>query len=514
VDIASLLVLLGFLAVPVPADTSVSGTITTTTWTKANSPYRVTATITVPSGNTLTIQPGVDVLVDSAVSIIVGGSLVATGTPTDSVRFVGANTNWWGGIRVSGGDSSSFSYARISGAFGSDRYGGIVVADSGTKALFLNCVISGNATSEDGGGISSLGASLMMRGCRVSHNIISAGVGYGVGIYLRAGNACIVSCEMTGNDGPWGGGLAFEQPHSVASGAVFIDSSTFTGNHVQFGGGLYIHPVIYLIYYLCIGEEPPPPEPPPFTVTVSHTLIADNWALHSASALIVENPQSTVNLTNCTIVGNTGGDWHPAAILISGPATVNAVNSIVWGNSPSQLLADYDGHYAISYSAVEGDTLVSGEGNINADPLFADPATGDYHLKWGSPCIDAGDPNSPLDPGGTRADMGAFYHPHGVSVADVDRPVSSHLAQNFPNPFNANTIIRFSLPEAGQISLMVYDVNGRVVRKLVNEYLLAGVHGVLWDGNDLTGRQMASGVYLYRLVTPSRMITRRMTLVR
>ena len=51
-----------------------------------------------------------------------------------------------------------------------------------------------------------------------------------------------------------------------------------------------------------------------------------------------------------------------------------------------------------------------GEGNITADPLFVDPAKGDYRLSEQSPCIDAGDPKSPLDPDGTRADMGAFYY--------------------------------------------------------------------------------------------------------
>ena len=51
----------------------------------------------------------------------------------------------------------------------------------------------------------------------------------------------------------------------------------------------------------------------------------------------------------------------------------------------------------------------TGSGNIDADPLFVDPVNGDFHLQAGSPCIDTGDPSSPLDPDGTRADMGAYY---------------------------------------------------------------------------------------------------------
>jgi hypothetical protein len=52
----------------------------------------------------------------------------------------------------------------------------------------------------------------------------------------------------------------------------------------------------------------------------------------------------------------------------------------------------------------------SGTGNIDVDPLFVDPVNKDFHLRAGSPCIDTGDPNSPPDPDGTRADMGAFYY--------------------------------------------------------------------------------------------------------
>jgi len=60
-----------------------------------------------------------------------------------------------------------------------------------------------------------------------------------------------------------------------------------------------------------------------------------------------------------------------------------------------------------------------GTGNIDADPLFVDPTLGDYHLQWPSPCIDAGDPESPLDPDGTRADMGAYYFDYSALSVDL-----------------------------------------------------------------------------------------------
>jgi hypothetical protein len=78
-------------------------------------------------------------------------------------------------------------------------------------------------------------------------------------------------------------------------------------------------------------------------------------------------------------------------------------------------------------------------------------------------------------------------------------PKSYELGQNFPNPFNATTQIRFNVPAASQVSLDVYDILGRKVRTLVNDYLTAGVKQILWDGRNQSGDQVASGVYFYRM---------------
>ena len=66
--------------------------------------------------------------------------------------------------------------------------------------------------------------------------------------------------------------------------------------------------------------------------------------------------------------------------------------------------------------------------------------------------------------------------------------------ESFPNPFNAQTTIGFELPEAGEVSLTVYDVTGREVRSLVTGHLSLGKHEVVWDAEGVS-----SGVYLVRL---------------
>lgn len=73
------------------------------------------------------------------------------------------------------------------------------------------------------------------------------------------------------------------------------------------------------------------------------------------------------------------------------------------------------------------------------------------------------------------------------------------LKQNAPNPFNPSTTISFTLPEAGDVRLRVFDVRGRHVRGLVADNLAAGDHSVVWDGRNDGGTPVSSGIYFYKL---------------
>lgn len=81
------------------------------------------------------------------------------------------------------------------------------------------------------------------------------------------------------------------------------------------------------------------------------------------------------------------------------------------------------------------------------------------------------------------------------------KPEEFRLFQNFPNPFNTFTVIRFFLPEVGAVArLEVLDLTGRRVRLLLDHKMPGGSHTVVWDGRDDAGRSVASGIYLYRLI--------------
>jgi hypothetical protein len=82
----------------------------------------------------------------------------------------------------------------------------------------------------------------------------------------------------------------------------------------------------------------------------------------------------------------------------------------------------------------------------------------------------------------------------GVTLIDDHVPATLALEQNFPNPFNPSTEIRFHLPQGGQVSLIVYNMLGQEVATLVNGVKTAGSYSVSFDAGDLS-----SGMYLYRL---------------
>lgn len=101
------------------------------------------------------------------------------------------------------------------------------------------------------------------------------------------------------------------------------------------------------------------------------------------------------------------------------------------------------------------------------------------------------------------------------AVAEVRAlPYVLTLAQNRPNPFNPRTTIRYDLPRAGAVRLAVFDLAGRLVRTLVNESRPQGSHEAVWDGRDVAGREVSSGVYVARLEFGGRVDTVRMELVR
>lgn len=98
----------------------------------------------------------------------------------------------------------------------------------------------------------------------------------------------------------------------------------------------------------------------------------------------------------------------------------------------------------------------------------------------------------------------------GLSVVDENLPSQINLSQNYPNPFNPSTSIRFELREPAAISLMVYDLLGREVDRLIDSELLSsGIHQRVWEPSPDIG----GGIYVYQIRSGEKVKTRKMTLI-
>ncbi len=103
------------------------------------------------------------------------------------------------------------------------------------------------------------------------------------------------------------------------------------------------------------------------------------------------------------------------------------------------------------------------------------------------------------------------------AVPTVDNeviPVVSSLEQNYPNPFNPETTISFDVPQANNVSIDVYNIKGQKVKTLVNENMQAGRHSVVWNGKDSNNKQVASGVYFYKMKSGKYSKTKKMILMK
>lgn len=137
--------------------------------------------------------------------------------------------------------------------------------------------------------------------------------------------------------------------------------------------------------------------------------------------------------------------------------------------------------------------------------------------------------NQELIAGGTYTFIASDYYGDEVGeylvvlqrlALDADDELSdnipSHvtLRQNSPNPFNPSTRIDFYLPRASEAGIVVYDIRGNKVRTFDPQYLPAGAHSIVWNGENQSGAGVASGIYIYRLIADGLSKTRKMILLK
>jgi len=103
------------------------------------------------------------------------------------------------------------------------------------------------------------------------------------------------------------------------------------------------------------------------------------------------------------------------------------------------------------------------------------------------------------------------------SMLDADLPAQYSLSANYPNPFNPSTTIDYNVENAGNVSIVVYDMMGREVKTLINEYVtpkLGGDYSTRWNGTNNSNAFVATGIYMYRMISNDFIKTSKMTLAK
>ncbi len=544
------------------------------TWTIDGSPYIIDGHINVPVDSALVIEPGVNVIFSDQYYFRIYGKLLSEGILNDTINFTVQDTiNDYAGLYfydtdISIQDSSKVEYCKFNpgvvsffnssniiftnsvvtngaGVFCSeasptlidvtisnnttDYYGGGISCTDGSNPSLVNVTIIGNnsggiwcndnsnptlenvtITDNIGGGIVCTNSSSPILnnvtineneggGIACSNNsnpildsvIISNNTVWG-GLFCINSSPILTDVIISGNSGYEGGGIYFE-----GTGNLLLQDIIITGNSaLGMGGGVAV---------IGYGEEV-------VEIVIVNGVVADNYADDAGG--IFCHVGVSLSLTNVTVSENSVDDGGiVGGIGCEFDCILNITNSIVWNNSPMDIyLYGYGCESYITYSDIGGEGW-QGIGNINTDPLFADPENGDFHLTWAnfpiqdstmSPCIDAGDPNSPLDPDSTRADMGAYYFDQAQnSVSNITIPKSEFmLYQNYPNPFITVTNISYNLPiNIKNPTIEIFNIKGEIIKKLKIQNLKFKINEVVWDGKDKHQNQVSSGIYLYRIKT-------------
>lgn len=324
-----------------------------------------------------------------------GGLYIHQAHPIISNTIVEGNTaEFGGGIYAKYADGLYMDHVLVRSNT-ADGYGGglfLLQAD----AWIQNSTISENGmiSGGSGGGIHSMSSDIILNTVDVDSNSASEGGG----LYLFDTDAELSFVNILSNTALTGGAPNGGGIRCGSSSSLHVEQSIISGNSAgNMGGGILLHGVSEADF--------------------EHVLIADNTAYSGAG--LANQFGSSPELDHVTIAGNQSDSEGGGMICTD--SDPRFTNSIFYHNEPDQVKVNPNfGASSIffDYSDVEDDFtfydpelngFVSFSNSLHLDPQFVDIENNDYHLSEESPCIDAGDPDSALDPDGSITDMGMYW---------------------------------------------------------------------------------------------------------
>ncbi|TKJ37254.1 hypothetical protein CEE37_14165 [candidate division LCP-89 bacterium B3_LCP] len=347
-----------------------SGAVTGT-WEAASSPYWITGEITVPEGETLIIEPGVEVGFVGHFKLIVNGFLEAIGTETDSITFTAPDTSvGWHGIRfIDAPDSSHLAYCAIQNgnATGADQDqsgGGIYCYNS--NPIIHHCTIRNNSADLDGGGIYCYNSNPNIENCVIDSCSAENGGG---ALCCNQSNPIIKTTSMSGNMADsTGGGTYCVNSDAIIENCTIIGNIVSAGDDNNGGGVCCVHsnPIIRnctisrnSTWALGGGlrfEE--------FSNgIIENCTISENWVVFSGGGISCSN--SSPDIRNCTIIDNSANNLG-GGIISHDNSSPNISFCTISGNSAEfgggMTFKNSSTNFSMQYCTIYGNTANNGGG--------------------------------------------------------------------------------------------------------------------------------------------------------
>jgi hypothetical protein len=469
------------------------------TWAAGNV-YFVMGDISIPNSRTLTVEEGVRVKFFGSFSINVSGGIVTQGTAENPVVFTCDTVLFpsrWKGIRIAGG-TGNFSQTIIEHAsynLAGDEAASGVNCDIGELTM-TDCIVQ-HCRSRPPIGVYN-GSTARIERCTLRRNYLTVGCcGGGIGVRGDS-HADIIDCDIYDNSALDGAGIYVNENSSAnITGTRIKNNSAHTwggGVYVE-GGGHVVMRKCYIMYNDVNGSGGGLKARGDNLLVEQCTFIGNE----STNGAQVNCEAGLAVFNSCIFAPFNGPNGQGAALVVL--ANTQIKNSLVYtfftdSNFGGTLPA---GLGTLTAENVNGDSCDQYQ-NIYLDPMFRSSVTGDFSLLHNSPCIDAGDPLLPHDPDSTVADIGVEYHNQAspIDPRRVSLPVSPEFRAAYPNPFNPNTTLSFSLSAPSAVTLRILDLLGRTVEVLVDESMPEGTHSLQW-----TASGQPSGLYFAELTAGS-----------